>query len=92
MRILAKARKMMECNVLFSFPFWYVHNSLQLNLSSHLGCRLTSLLDEVHTQWTFILYRTVPGLEAQASALHLCEVESSFGGKGKNLKNVAEAI
>lgn len=47
---------------------------------------------EFHSQYTFLLHRTVAEPEAAVFVFFLCEAHSSFKGKGKNLKNVAEVI
>lgn len=39
-----------------------------------------------------LLDRMVAEPEAEVSAFYRCKVDSSFRGKGKNLKNVAEVI
>lgn len=47
---------------------------------------------EFHSQYTFLLHRTVAEPEAAVFVFFLCEAHSSFKGKGKNLKNAAEVI
>jgi len=73
---------MIECNVLFSFPFWYVRNSLELNLSSRLECILTHLfhMSFIHNGLSFF---TGQYLDWRLRCLHFICVKWSLYSEAK---------